>query len=69
MREPISPSFNEGQKQYIAVTTFGATLTDDDKNKFKTTFDKGSLKSFLILIICNLDNSLESPWVLVQQHL
>lgn len=40
MWEPISVCVNGGKKKF-GVTKFGATLTD---NKFKTAFDKASLK-------------------------
>ena len=53
----------------IHVTKFGATLTDD-KNKFKTAFDKASLK---LAIDFMLDSwvflSLDSLWILTQQDL
>ena len=46
IREPISLSFNDGEKQFIDVTKIGATMINHDKNKFKTTLNKGSLKHF-----------------------
>ena len=61
----------------MSLTKFCATWIDD-KNKFKTTFDKTSAKLainflldnfFLILIICHFGKSLESPWVLAQNPL
>ena len=41
MWEPISVCVNGGEKKFIDVTKFDATLIDD---KFKTAFDKASLK-------------------------
>lgn len=46
IREAISLSFNDDEKQFIDVTKIGATMIYHDKNKFKTTLDKGSLKHF-----------------------
>ena len=43
MRELISFCFKGGQKQFTVVTKFGSTWTDD-KDKFKTIFDKAFLK-------------------------
>ena len=41
IRELITFSFEIGEKQFIFVTKFDETWTDD-KNKFKRTFDKPS---------------------------
>ena len=78
MRELITFCFNGGQKQFTVVTKFGSTWTDD-KDKFKTIFDKAFLKLaikflfdncfFLILVIYHFDKSLESPWVLILHFL
>ena len=42
MREPISFCF-KGEKQFITVTIYGGTWTDDE-NKFKKSIDKAFLK-------------------------
>ena len=74
MRGLVYNFFKAYEIQFIVVTSFGVEWTDY-KNKFKTTFDKVSLKlaiSFLldngviILAICYFDKSLESQWVLIQ---
>ena len=72
MRGLLHDCFKADELQFIDVTNFGVEWTDY-KNKFKTTFDKVSLKlavSFLldngviILAICHFGKSLESQWVL-----
>ena len=49
MREFINFCSKSGEKQFVAVTKFGATWTENE-NKFKVTFNKGSLTvGFLII--------------------
>ena len=60
-------------EQFITVTQFGAAWTDN-KNKFKITFDKASLKLainffFIVLVVCPFEKSLVFPWVLTQHLL
>ena len=50
MSELISFCFKGGEKQFIAVTKFGA-IWKDDKVKFNTTFDKVSLKLAIFYLI------------------
>ena len=71
-----------GEKHFVSVTDLGATWTDN-KNKFKITLDKFSLKlaiSFFhangcfqfwqfVLLICLFEKSLIFLWVLTQQFL
>ena len=65
------------RKQLIAVTKLGAKQADN-KNSYKITFDKASLKlailtsldnCFLILVVCPFDKSLVFPWVPIQHLL
>ena len=59
MRELINFFFKGREKQFIAVTKLEATQTDD-KNKFKITFNKTSLKLplifFLVIFFFNFEN-------------
>ena len=52
MREFINFCSKSGEKQFDAVTKFGATWTENE-NKFKVTFNKGS---FAVAINFLLDN-------------
>ena len=52
MRELINFCFKGGEKHFIAVAKFRATWTDN-KNKFKITFDKVSLKLSINFFLSN----------------
>ena len=52
LREQLSFCFKGRKKQFIAVTKFGATWTDNE-NKFKITFDTASLKLFIDFLLGN----------------
>ena len=75
MRGLINISFTSGKRQFINVSKFGVEWTDD-KNKFKASFDKGSVNlainflhdnSFLVLAICY--SIIGIQWVLTQGYL
>ena len=52
MRELINFCFKSGEKQFVAVTKFGAVGTEK-KNKFKITFDQASLKLAINFLLDN----------------
>ena len=52
MRELINFYFKGGEKEFIVVAKFGATWTDN-RNKFKITFDKASLKLAITFLLDN----------------
>lgn len=74
MAKLIIFNFKGDKKKFIAVTNFGATWIDD-KNKFKTIFNKYSLKiamnfllnnSFLNFGKLSFQQIIVIPWVLTQ---
>ena len=52
VRELLNFCFKGRKKQFIAVTKFGATWTDNE-NKFKITFDTASLKLSIDFLLGN----------------
>ena len=52
MREFINFCSKSGKKQFVAVTKFGATWTENE-NKFKVTFNKGSLTVAINFLLDN----------------
>ena len=52
MRELINFYFKGGEKEFIVVAKFSATWTDN-RNKFKITFDKASLKLAITFLLDN----------------
>ena len=55
----INLCFKGEEKQYIAVTKFGA-IWADDKNKFRRTFDKASQKLAIIFCLITVSSNFDN---------